>query len=210
MRRHWWLKKYDNIYILWKSLKVHNPYPNPCVSQIENFSDFRKEKQWIYYLFHAPNRGLGQPPTIKHINIFFSGKHEGLKQNYLMLVQKVNLHYSCLFPSFVEFGNVDEGLWRISEGCSDLFTEQTFILYIADGIGEQGFFWTHEFYSCNYNQNVNRLWIDFRMLITLRGFIIGKVDTWKFSFVWKSTFKQLLTLSLWLLFIIHVIHVQGK
>lgn len=113
MRRHWWLKKYDNIYILWKSLKVHNPYPNPCVSQIENFSDFRKEKQWIYYLFHATNRGLGQPPTIKHINIFFSGKHEGLKQNYLMLVQKVNLHYSCLFPSFVEFGNVDEGLWPV-------------------------------------------------------------------------------------------------
>lgn len=99
---------------------------------------------------------------------------------------------------------------RFSEGCSDLFTEQTFILHIADGIGGQGFFWTHEFYSCNYNQNVNRLWIDFRMLITLRGFIIGKVDTWKFSFVWKSTFKQLLTLSLWLLFIIHVIHVQGK
>lgn len=79
MRRHWWLKKYDNIYILWKSLKVHNPYPNPCVSQIENFSDFRKEKQWIYYLFHAPNRGLGQPSTIKHINIFFFRETWGIK-----------------------------------------------------------------------------------------------------------------------------------
>lgn len=30
-----------------------------------------------------------------------------------MLVQKVILHYSCQFPSFVEFGIVDEGLWPV-------------------------------------------------------------------------------------------------
>lgn len=90
------------------------------MSEIENFSDFRKVKQCIYCLFYAPNGGLGQHPIIKLVNTF-SRKHVVLKleqirtMDGLMLVltwfyHTVSLHHSCYFQSFVDFGMVDEDL----------------------------------------------------------------------------------------------------